>query len=513
MANAAGGRAIHRGGTPWEVRVVGPGRVSVSLADHEDGVTTVRYTPRCSGLHHVYVRLGEEQVAGSPFDVAVDVVPLRATSVLHLVAASQRSLRGLYTRWLLTTRKLGVAGKRIPLYAMASRPAVKPRAASNATAISAVQVRAELWSRAVPQLVRWRLRRGMEAMRVRRARASELRGIAANVCERKTIRVTATAWRVFVEACTARAQVRHQQAEVLLPMSIRFDRIRQLRYLFAAWAVESSERCAEQDAEAERASVADARARSRRLAVWMQEWKTARRELARDEKRFRRADAATDRHLARRRLQSLVAVFALMRQQSEARAGATRELHLLRFRLDHRRKWKLGCALRSWLSFVSVVEHEARLQARADKGGARGPHRQRRLRDAMREWQSCLVQRTDADAKVDTNVKRRSDIRMRAALYGWVLHRGARSSARTTPLTPLLAHTLQERRIEGKGHRCDVAHMPPRLQIRSRSFLLPPCFLDAPPMLLAPALLLPPLWPNACGNACGPVVPQARCAA
>ena len=52
---------------------MGPGRARVSITDHEDGVATVRYTCSCSGRHHVMVRLGEEQLAGFPFEVHVDV--------------------------------------------------------------------------------------------------------------------------------------------------------------------------------------------------------------------------------------------------------------------------------------------------------------------------------------------------------------------------------------------------------------------------------------------------------
>ena len=107
MANAVGARPINHGGAPWEVRVVGTGRVNVSIVDHDDGTATVRYTAQCSGKHHVYVRLGEEQLAGSPFELDVDVVPVHVDSVIPLIACAQCTLRGLYSRWLRSAGKLG----------------------------------------------------------------------------------------------------------------------------------------------------------------------------------------------------------------------------------------------------------------------------------------------------------------------------------------------------------------------------------------------------------------------
>ena len=88
LSNDASGRALHLGGAPWSVHVTGPGKVLTSVVDHDDGTVTVRYTTWCSGLHRVYVRLDDAHIAGSPFDVHVNV-GAPAPSVITAMMASQ----------------------------------------------------------------------------------------------------------------------------------------------------------------------------------------------------------------------------------------------------------------------------------------------------------------------------------------------------------------------------------------------------------------------------------------
>ena len=72
LAHQADGRAIHSAGLAhWEVRVIGPGKTMVGLVEHEDGLTTVRFTCDCSGKHRIAIRIGTDHLAGSPFTTGV----------------------------------------------------------------------------------------------------------------------------------------------------------------------------------------------------------------------------------------------------------------------------------------------------------------------------------------------------------------------------------------------------------------------------------------------------------
>ena len=149
MNNDPNGRALHVGGAPWSVHVTGPGKVVTSIVDHDDGTVTVRYTCSCSGLHRVYVRLHDDHLAGSPFDVQV-AVGLPAPCVVKLAAASARTLRGLMTRWAALSRVRPVHEERA-------------RFASNTAALAELRVVFELVKVGVQHLMAQRLARGLRA--------------------------------------------------------------------------------------------------------------------------------------------------------------------------------------------------------------------------------------------------------------------------------------------------------------------------------------------------------------
>ena len=149
MNNDPNGRALHVGGAPWSVHVTGPGKVVTSIVDHDDGTVTVRYTCSCSGLHRVYVRLHDDHLAGSPFDVQV-AVGLPAPCVVKRAAASARTLRGLMTRWAALSRVRPVHEERA-------------RFASNTAALAELRVVFELVKVGVQHLMAQRLARGLRA--------------------------------------------------------------------------------------------------------------------------------------------------------------------------------------------------------------------------------------------------------------------------------------------------------------------------------------------------------------
>jgi hypothetical protein len=149
MNNDPNGRALHVGGAPWSVHVTGPGKVVTSIVDHDDGTVTVRYTCSCSGLHRVYVRLHDDHLAGSPFDVQV-AVGIPAPCVVKRAAASARTLRGLMTRWAALSRVRPVHEERA-------------RFASNTAALAEMRVVFELVKVGVQHLMAQRLARGLRA--------------------------------------------------------------------------------------------------------------------------------------------------------------------------------------------------------------------------------------------------------------------------------------------------------------------------------------------------------------
>eukprot|EP01126_Amoeba_proteus_P065103 TRINITY_DN91_c0_g2_i9.p1 TRINITY_DN91_c0_g2~~TRINITY_DN91_c0_g2_i9.p1 ORF type:complete len:1998 (+),score=378.84 TRINITY_DN91_c0_g2_i9:471-5996(+) len=63
------GKQLLTGGTPFEVRIVGPDRATVesSLHDNQDGTYSVQYFPTCFGDHHIGVTLDGRPIKDSPF--------------------------------------------------------------------------------------------------------------------------------------------------------------------------------------------------------------------------------------------------------------------------------------------------------------------------------------------------------------------------------------------------------------------------------------------------------------
>ena len=94
------------GGTPWVLTITGPGRAEASIADHDDGAYTIRYICSTSGRYRLAVRLGEQHLTGSPFEIVVKGLPTSSAlgfavveASLGVAASARHSVRGLWNRW------------------------------------------------------------------------------------------------------------------------------------------------------------------------------------------------------------------------------------------------------------------------------------------------------------------------------------------------------------------------------------------------------------------------------
>ncbi len=94
------GRLLYRGGTAWNVTIVGPNKAAAALSDHGDGTYTVQYCCRASGHYRVSVRLNGHHMAGSPFAVYVRDSRTALGESLSTMAQWRHTLCGLFHRWV-----------------------------------------------------------------------------------------------------------------------------------------------------------------------------------------------------------------------------------------------------------------------------------------------------------------------------------------------------------------------------------------------------------------------------
>ena len=413
VAHTADGRPVRAGThTPWEVRVSGPGRVLVGLVDHQDGTATVRYTCDCSGRHRIAVRLGKEHLAGSPFEVDVGV-PMHANSLLRRITAMTCTLRGLFTRWVMH------------LPPGPSHPKTRDgreHAVSNAWALDSMARGLEMWRRAAPHLANARLARGLAALREWRVGS----GALATVCDRihtlRTARRLSIGWRRLRQQCSTKQEkgqaVRAVTAAARqLATRLRFERS------VGRWAAKCKARraaAAQHTQSMRHASVTACRWRAGR---GLRSWKDATRAALRVARAASRLEVLADRHAFRRHGQLLVAAMEHWHSRLEAARTLTRDLILLRFRLGHRRKWRLSSAMRTWLSHRQKDEAAAHELERAD-----APARHRKLTRALRCWQAVRAAEQLQHEHVAVGFGRWRDTQRRAALDVW---RRARAAAST----------------------------------------------------------------------------------
>ena len=407
MAHSADGRALHSGGhAAWEVRVFGPGRARVGLLDHDDGQTTARYTCECSGKHRVSIRLGKVHLMGSPFDVNVDVA-FHPRSALQAATMAQKTVRGLFARWAASQKS--------------SRPRHRGRlhAVSNGWALNELRKGVLLWRRAMPHIQRGRLARGMHALGVWRIASHAFADLCAVAGEETDSRRRQKGWAQLRSRCASRAKTR--AARRSLATTARRASLRRYRRLgMAAWKALMTERLASERLQLQSMRRALMVARQVQLAKAARTWKDATRSRHMKRRITRRLEDVLGRHTRMRRVQLLVGGMEAWVAWRVRRRAWNRELVLLRFRNEHKRKWRLACAIRAWLGHRATLDGLAHLLLRADPQA-----RRRLLAQAMWSWRERQARLQLEGRMVGECEDRRHAARERHALSCWCAFREA----------------------------------------------------------------------------------------
>ena len=107
LSRSAVGEPLILGGTPWVLTMTGPGRSEAQISDHGDGAYTIRYVCSNSGRYRLSVRLGEQHLTGSPFEISVRPMPTSSAlgfavieASLGVAASARHNVRGLWHRWI-----------------------------------------------------------------------------------------------------------------------------------------------------------------------------------------------------------------------------------------------------------------------------------------------------------------------------------------------------------------------------------------------------------------------------
>ena len=413
LTNAIDGHAFHRrADTPWVIHITGPGRVHVALTDHDDGTTTVRYTCSCSGQHRITIRLGEAHLAGSPFIVDVDVA-IRHNPALLALTKAQATLRGLFVRW--ATRSPATRYS-----APVAHDAIRPRAASNAWALEELLKRMQLMRTAIPHLEEARRRKGLEAFAVHRQAVRALAKVAVRVMRTANTRRVRLKWARWLEFCDERHTVL-QLLDRYAAMADRLDARRLMEHGLACWRECKAEADAAHAAHVEDLQRADTYSDRQCVAYGMRRWKGVSREATQMAREHKSIGNAAERHLRSRRSMALVAAMEKWRTLRTLHAAALRDLQWIGFRMESKRKWLLGAAVRTWLSFVSAREGSARLDLRSEAPYLR--QRQRDLRAAVAFWRDLSAQSVQEATSFDFGARAHRALLLRGSFANWRLLR------------------------------------------------------------------------------------------